>query len=75
MVRAAEIGVALTFVIVLSYGLVSLKDNSVYTVNTTGRSGVTDRISLTATAADAFNRIIENLEKVINPQINYVRTK
>ncbi len=74
MIRAAQIGVALTFVIVLSYGLVSLKDSSVYTTNATRGVQVQSPKMLAASAANAFDWLISGIEKLVAPQIDYVRT-
>jgi len=73
MIRAAEFGVALTFVIVLSYGLVSLRDTSTYTANTTRGGQTQSQKTLTASAANAFDWLISGIEKLVAPQIDYVR--
>jgi hypothetical protein len=70
--RAAEAGVALTFVIVLSYGIMTLKDSSVYTVNNSnGRNSA--RSALTANAASALNWVGQTLEQWLSPQLDYKR--
>ena len=74
MIRAAGAGVALTFVIVLSYGLVSFKDNSVYTTNVTGDGRVQDRSSLTASVGSALDWLLSGIEKLVTSQLDYIRT-
>jgi len=72
--RAAEAGVALTFVLVLSYGLVSLKDGSVYAVgNSAGTSAIASS-ALVANASGAFDAFISYIETLIVPQLLYHRS-
>ena len=73
MIRAAQLGVALTFVIVLSYGLVSFKDSSVYTTNATQGDQRQNPKTLTANAAGAFDWVLSGIEKLITSQVDYVR--
>lgn len=73
MIRAAQIGVALTFVIVLSYGLVSFKDNSMYTINATGDGRAQNRSSLTASLGGVFDWLLAGIENVVSPRIDYIR--
>lgn len=73
MVRAAEFGVALTFVIVLSYGFTTLQSGSIYTVNrVTGPQNASHNI-FTASAASAADHVITMLEQWVAPQLTYTR--
>ena len=74
MITAAKAGVALTFVIVLSYGLVSLKDNSLYTTNATEDAKSRGRGALTANLGGIVDWVTSNIEQLISPQVDYVRT-
>lgn len=72
--RAIGAGVALTFVIVLSYGFVTLKQKSVYTVNFGSGMKTVSQSALTASAAGAFNNILDVVEHWIAPELTYTRT-
>ncbi len=71
--RAIGAGAALTFVIVLSYGFVTLKEKSVYTVNFGNATKMVNHTALTANAADAFNNVLSIIEGWITPELVYVR--
>ena len=71
--RAIGAGVALTFVIVLSYGFVTLKQKSLYTVNFGNAAKMVNHTALTANAGDAFNNILSIIERWITPELVYVR--
>ncbi len=73
MLRAAEAGVALTFVIVLSYGFVSIKDTSIYTSNIQKGMSIVQSSALTASAAGAFEHLAGMIEEWIVPEIVYKR--
>lgn len=73
MLRATEFGVALTFVIVLSYGWTSLKAGSTYTVNISPALHSVTSGAFSATAASAADRLIDLVEKWVAPQLDYIR--
>jgi hypothetical protein len=73
MRRALKIGTALTFVIVISYGLSTLKTESRYTFNS---RAVGAQISQTASAlisSDALDRLAAYVESLLAPQLTYIR--
>ncbi|OGG53676.1 hypothetical protein A3H16_00655 [Candidatus Kaiserbacteria bacterium RIFCSPLOWO2_12_FULL_53_8] len=64
-------GAALTIVIVLSFGFSTLKNSSVYAVNVTGNAF--PGAALTASAAEAFLRIGDVLERWLVPELVFKR--
>ena len=60
-------------VIVLSYGFVTLKQKSLYTVNFGNAAKIVNHTALTANAADAFNNILSIIERWVTPELVYVR--
>jgi hypothetical protein len=73
MSRAINAGVALTFVIVLSYGFVSLRQGSLYTFAVPMNSSVLKSQALSASALTAFERIGTIIESFLAPQVHYER--
>ncbi|MFA7309710.1 MAG: hypothetical protein WC050_02290 [Candidatus Paceibacterota bacterium] len=71
--RLTEAGVALTFVILLSYGFVSLKNNSLYAFRTESGASAISAHAFTASAADAFGRIASRIEQWVVPELTYIR--
>ncbi|MDB5238008.1 MAG: hypothetical protein JWM46_278 [Candidatus Kaiserbacteria bacterium] len=71
--RAIGAGVALTFVIVLSYGFVTLKKQSTYTFNFTKSMNSVTKNALTASAGAAVGRMGDVLENMVAPEMTYVR--
>lgn len=72
---ATKVGAALTIVIVLSYGIVTLKDRSVYTVNLNGNNSPITRNVFTASALAAFDSAGNILEKWLVLELVYRRTQ
>jgi hypothetical protein len=73
--KATTAATALTFVIVLSYGFVTLKQNSLYTFNTDSGSKILHSNAFTASAANAISSLGDILERWIAPEITYIRSK
>lgn len=71
--RVAYPAVALTIIIVLSVGLVSLKQHSTYTMSASSTS-VVNRVSdssLVANATSAFHSVMDGLEKLLTTELLY----
>ncbi len=66
---------ALTIVIVLSFGFVTLKKSSVYTTNTTPSGSVIQRSTFAAGAASAFEWIAEFARNFLVKELVYKRTQ
>lgn len=69
---------AMTVVIVLSYGFVSLKSSSLYSVgdvNATGMTETINSIALTAGAAQAIDSIGDIIEAIVAPELHYIRAR
>lgn len=73
MIRATEMGVALTFVIVLSYGFSTLKSGSVYTANVNRAGQLVTQNAYTASAMEAAQSMLGRLESWITPELQYAR--
>lgn len=73
MIRATELGVALTFVIVLSYGFSTLKSGSVYTANVNRAGQLVTQNAYTASAMEAAQSMLSRLESWITPELQYAR--
>ena len=71
MFSATKAMVALTVVIVLSYGIVSIKDGSVYALFSSPDSTVVERVPLLASASSAFARLGDILEKFLTKELVY----
>lgn len=72
--KAMGAAVALTFVIVLSYGFTTLKDDSTYALKIDlGSSAITNN-AFTAGAAVAADKIIDAIENIVSPEIVYKRS-
>jgi hypothetical protein len=69
----ALVGSALTIVVVLSFGFSTLKNRSTYAVDLLGNHNPVTRNAFTASAAEAFSRIGDLLEKWFVPELNYQR--
>ena len=67
-------GAALTVVIVLSFGFSTLKSQSTYAINLAGVHSPITRNAFTASAAEAFGRIGDLLEKWLVPELTYHRS-
>ena len=74
MIQAVKAGAVLTFVIVLSYGLVTLKDSSLYATNVVEGEQAWNRSALTANAMGALDWFLSGIEKLVSEEIDYVRT-
>jgi len=68
-------GAALTVVIVLSFGFSTLKNSSTYAINSLGQSSPVSKNALTASAASAFARVGDVLERWLVPELVYRRTQ
>lgn len=75
MFKATGVVTALTFVIVLSYGFVTLKQNSLYTFNTGTGSKILHSNAFTASAANAISSLGDILERWIATEIIYIRPR
>lgn len=64
---------ALTIVIVLSFGFATLKNSSIYGVNTTGTGSIVQRNAFTAGAAEALSWIGRFLENFLVTELVYKR--
>jgi len=73
MRRATQVGIALTFVVVLSYGFSTLKSGSVYTVNVRAAGSVISKSAYSAAAIEAGNGLISKIERWIAPELTYER--
>jgi len=70
--------IALTIVVVLSFGLISLKQSSVYTDASSVTSPVTQGFNgslLVANAASGFDSILSSLESVLTTELVYQRVQ
>jgi hypothetical protein len=76
LLRVGEAGIALTFVIVLSYGVVTLKSSSIYAVNFHPHlpSSVTGN-ALSASAYTAGQRVLDLIEGIVAPEVSYRRNQ
>ena len=66
---------ALTIVIVLSFGFVTLKNSSVYSSNTTPRGAVVQRSTFAAGAAAAFEWVAEFVQDFLVKELIYKRVE
>lgn len=66
-------GLALTVVVVLSVGITSFKDGSVYATASSSRGISVTATNLSASAASAVNKLGDILESIVSPQLHYVR--
>lgn len=73
MFTATKTLTALTFVIVLSYGISTLKDGSSYANLFRSTGSNISQNAFVAPLSDALETVIEKLEKVIVPEISYKR--
>lgn len=73
MHRAIIAGVALTFVIMLSYGWEDLRRYSSYTFNAAPGSSAISSSALAASAAEAAEKFMAFVEELIVPQLQYRR--
>ena len=73
IIRATGLGVALTFVIVLSYGFSTLKSGSVYTANIDKAGAAISKNAYTASAVEAAQNMLGRLEGWIAPELHYQR--
>lgn len=73
MNRAINAGVVMTFVVVLSYGYVSLKQGSLYTFKNGNSSAIISQQVLTANAYSALDSLAELVESWIAPTASYKR--
>jgi hypothetical protein len=74
MDRAVKVLAVLTFVIVLSYGLTTLKNSSHYTFNSTRLSGIFDQTAAVIESSDSLDRLTSYLEELLSSEIRYKRT-
>ena len=74
-ISASTAVAALTIVIVLSYGLVSMKEKSLYTFNFAPKNGVVNTTALSAGVASAFDAIGERLEALVTKGLEYQRSQ
>ncbi len=67
--------VALTFVLVLSYGLFSLKDHSIYAVGSLGSSlkGAVAQRALPAAVGTVADTFLSRVEDMVAPELVYHR--
>ena len=73
MIRAAQSGVALTVIIMLSYGIVTLKDSGIYASLRTRGEGSLKSQSFTASAVGAAESLGATIERLIVPELLYER--
>jgi hypothetical protein len=73
MRRAIKIGSALTFVIVLSYGLSTLKTSSHYTLNDTRLGGMIDQTASAIQSIQALDTVAAYIESLVARDIIYTR--
>lgn len=73
MRRATKVAALLTFVIVISYGLTSLKTNSRYTLNTTQITTVLDQTASALQSSAALESLITYVERLVSKEIRYTR--
>lgn len=71
MIRAAQAAAVLTVVLVISYGLTSLKSDSVYAIFKTGGAAVSG--TMLASVAVSFNAFFEILEGLVVRELHYIR--
>lgn len=74
MRRATKVVAALTVVIVVSYGLSSMKSQSIYAMFSPTSGGVSSGSAMTASAASALDRIAEFIENIVSPEILFLRS-
>lgn len=73
IVLATRAAVALTFVIVLSYGIISLRDTSTYTLDLSPESLKSLASSQVAGAGELLEGVTSAVERLITPELNYAR--
>jgi hypothetical protein len=73
MSRATKTLAVLTFVIVLSYGLTTLKNSSHYTFNSTRLGGIFDQTAAAIESTDAFDHLTAYLERLLAQELRYQR--
>jgi hypothetical protein len=73
--KATKAVAALTVVIVVSYGFVSIKSESLYAFFRGDSTDVILKDSMTAAASASFERIGDLVENMVSPEIRYFRGK
>jgi len=73
MVTATKAVVMLTVVVVLSYGIVSIRSNSVYTANFRINTDIIESSALAASAASTLERVGDLIESWVAPELVYNR--
>lgn len=72
---ALEAGVALTVVIVLSYGFISIKDGSLYALKDTFAMPQAASSALATSAEEVYERALDLLEELVVPELIYRRAE
>jgi hypothetical protein len=73
MRRAIKVGAALTFVIVLSYGLSTLKSSSHYTFDSSRLGSALEQTASAIGSADAIDHLLAGIERLVTTELRYVR--
>jgi hypothetical protein len=73
MRRAIKVGAMLTFVIVLSYGLSTLKSSSHYTFDSSRLGSVLDQTAAAFGSADTLERMLAAIERIVATELYYSR--
>ncbi|MHB1086756.1 MAG: hypothetical protein ACYCZ0_03345 [Minisyncoccota bacterium] len=73
--KATKAAAVLTVVIVVSYGFVSIKSESLYAFFRVDSTEMLVKDSMTAAASTAFERVGNIIEDIVSPEIRYFRSR